>query len=271
MKLHNLFALQTILCAVATFWVLGSELPPDVPNPIGADGKHDWAAMMFTTKAYQMEAFRLVLQEANNVAKELALCEQLPIRGEDATEAFIPQFGIAWVKKAVGTITTQNYCYSVSIDDKFCYLKKTHLAEECQKYQEQYTWPKRRMDTKEAYQLATQCLMAVSMDVKALNRDLHLIIKPDDDYIRSPPGKFVPVYDVTWCKKWKGIPGVDFSNPPKWDPVASVRLFAPTKTLLELRVEDPKYILRPPLVFTNLAYLLSQTNTPALPHVPAKQ
>jgi hypothetical protein len=38
--------------------------------------------------------------------------------------------------------------------------------------------------------------------------------------------------------------------------VASMMLFTPTKTLLQLCVRDPKYILRKSLVFTNLDSLI---------------
>jgi len=41
--------------------------------------------------------------------------------------------------------------------------------------------------------------------------------------------------------------------------VADVELFLPTKKLLQLDVDDPKYILRKPLVFTNLASLFPGT------------
>ena len=41
-----------------------------------------------------------------------------------------------------------------------------------------------------------------------------------------------------------------------------VNVFMPTRKLVALRVQDPKYNLRAPLEFTNLDYLLSQTNEP---------
>jgi len=251
------------LCAAVTITLIADEIPKSIFDPVGPDGKWKNGAINFTTQAYQKEAFRLVLQEANQVAQELKLSEKLPIREADVTEAFISPFGFAYLSKAVGNITTRNYCYCVSKGNKFCYLIKTHLEDTCQEYQTQYTWPENRMDTNGAYQLATQWLAAIAMDVNALNRDLHLIIKADDDLIRSPRGKFVPVYDVGWCKKWKPTPGIIEEDHGKWEPVVSVQLFTPTKTLLQMHVEDPKYILRPPLVFTNLAYLLSQTNARA--------
>jgi len=88
------------------------------------------------------------------------------------------------------------------------------------------------------------------MDVTALNRDCSvnvLAFTPQGDKGRS----FVPVYWVYWTK-----------GPAERGSVASVELFAPTKTLLQLRVEDPKYILRAPLVLTNLTFPVSQTSAP---------
>jgi hypothetical protein len=62
-----------------------------------------------------------------------------------------------------------------------------------------------------------------------------------------PKRKFTPIYIVSWLPKDK--------PPFSAGGVASVELFSPTKTLLSLSVDDPKYILRPPIVFTNLAAL----------------
>ena len=233
------------------------DLPPGVPNPIGPDGKYT-PALMFTTKAYHDEAFRLVLQEANRVATELRLPEKLPIRETDLVSRFINSFGYAHVQKAIGNVTTRNYTYYVSQGNKFSYLEGTHQDEDCRRFQRLYTWPVSRIDTNQAYQLATQWLTAVSMDVAALNRDCSVVVKPDRDYVHPPQGKFVPVYYVYWRKRNTEAGRVA-------DVPAGVRVFTPNKTLLQLRVEDPKYILRPPLVFTNLAYLLSQTNAPAAP------
>ena len=74
--------------------------------------------------------------------------------------------------------------------------------------------------------------------------------------------KFLPIYRVSWCKKWKPTLGFHYSNTPEWEPVASVRVFVPTKTLMELRVEDPKYILRNPLEFPDLDRLLFDGKRP---------
>lgn len=161
---------------------------------------------------------------------------------------------MAMQKKALGTITTTNYAYFFSRGNRFSYLVNRHQVELCRKFEASSTIPASMINTNEAMMLARQWLSALSMDIDGLNRDCMVTVKPDTIYVQPPAGKLVPVYYVLWSKHRAG-PGSG---------VASVRLFTPTKTLLQLRVEDPKYILRNPIVFTNLAeLLLGDTNHPA--------
>lgn len=234
----------------------GRNLPPGVPRMVDTNGNVIYIDHNFTTSQYRQAAFKLVLQEANVVAKELQLQDELPITKSNLVEAVITPFGWNYSYKQIGSVTTKRYCYYVSQGNKFCYLEGTHQTEDCFRYQEQYTWPVIRMDTNQAYELATQWLAAVHMDVKGLNRDCVVISEPDKIYVHPDPGKFVPVYWVSWrsrdYEKTNTVPLTHRS-------VASVRLFTPTRTLLQLRVEDPRYILREPLVVTNLNALFPGT------------
>lgn len=223
---------------------------PDTPLPAAADEP--------ATESYEEKASRFVLQEANQVASELGLAESLPIREGDLVEMFIAPRRSACRHRGIGTVTTSNYVYCVSIGNKFSYIIGKHQLEDCVEWEKDYLWPISRLDTNGAYQVASQWLTAISMDVEALNRDYRLFIDPDKIYVRAPPGKFVPVYWVGWYKKHKPDPNIMVSHPTEWESVASVFLFAPTKTLLQLRVEDPKYILRKPLQFTNAGFSLGE-------------
>jgi hypothetical protein len=243
----------SIICRLSVWFFIGgfflpavaNDLPPGVPNPIGLDGKYTHA-MMFTTKAYQGEALKLVLQEANQLATGLQLPEALPITESNIVKFHISPFGYAYAKKAIGNVTTKNYCYYISQGNKFSYLESPNQDELCRKFQASHTLPISEINTNEALALATQWLTAVSTDMTALRSNCTVTVALDNAYVHPPAGKFVPVYYVSWSEK-------SGQN----DGVAAVRLFTPTKTLLQLRVEDPKYILRPPIVFTNLADLLS--------------
>ena len=223
---------------------------------------------MFTTRKYQDEALRLVVSEANKVAIELHLPELLPITTTNLTQAYIPPFEYGYRNKGVGNITTSNYWYFVAQGYKFSGLTIANFDGHCFEYQDKYRWPVSRIDTNAAYRLATQWLAAVHMDVDGMNRDCRVEtivdafwngLKPGE----HPHGTFVPIYSVTWTSRKKKNARDDGS-------VADVALLAPTKTLLGLTVFDPKYILREPVVFTNLAALFPgkasiTTNWPAKP------
>ncbi len=245
------------LACVVMRTAIANGLPPGVPNPIGPDGKYTHA-LFFTTKAYQDEALKLVIREANQVAKELKLSNESPITESNIVKSFINPFGYAYAKKAIGNITTSNYCYYVAQGNKFSYLESPHQDKLCRKFQVAYTLPVSEIDTNEALKLATRWLKAISMDTKALNRDCSVTVELDRAYVHPPVGKIVPLYYVCW-----------FNNQKQG--VASVRVFTPTKTLLQLRVEDSKYIRRPQFEFANLDFLLSQTNVVESGNVPSKQ
>ena len=162
---------------------------------------------------------------------------------------------LAQASKVIGNVTTSNYSYAVFSGKGFS-LVRTHLQGEYNQLQKQYLWPMNQMETNAAFLLAMQFLAEASMDVKALNRDCNLTIRAF-----TPEGvngkHFVPVYWVSWGKNG--------------EPVASVELLLPTKTIRQMHVTESKYILRKSVVITNLDFLLSQTNAPAETNVPAKQ
>lgn len=222
----------------------GLNLPPGEPRAVDTNGNVTWVDEDYTTRQYQHAALNRIIQEANDVANELQLTENLPITESNIVQAFVDPFGFAYVQQMIGNISTTNYTYSLSIGNKFSFLDDMHQNEEWNNYKKSFTWPISRMDTNEAYQLATQWLAAISMDVKGLNRDCQLFVEPDPSF-QSPPGKFVPVYFVDWKR-----PDLQMGA------TAQVRVFTPTKRLLGLRVEDPRYILRKPVTFNNLDSLL---------------
>src|SRR5882724_13081411 len=126
--------LISIICSGV--FVLNSaadELPKGVPPPLDAEGRYT-DAIMFTTKEYQREAFRLIIQEANSVAMDLALLEKLPITESNVTAAFITPFGDAYVNHRLGNIRTTNYTYGVELSNKFSFLCINNLDERCISY-----------------------------------------------------------------------------------------------------------------------------------------
>jgi len=202
----------------------------------------------FTTPAYQAEALRLLIREANLVAAELQLPENLPITQSKLVAKTVYPYRMAQFTKRIGDIGTTNYLYEVHKDQKFSCLVRVAVDERPYLWSKDYGLPISREDDNAAYQLATQWLAAASIDVGALNRDCDLGkgIAPGSFKTVGTNGLFVPRYWINWAKH--GTPQQS---------VAFVDLFLPKKILLEMRVENPKYVLRRPLEFTNLDALIS--------------
>lgn len=233
----------------------GRKLPPGVPRTIDTNGNVIYIDVNFTTPQYRQAAIKLILQEANLVAKELQLPERLPITETNLTEAAITPFGFNYKHKGIGSVGTSNYVYYVTKNNKFNEVDIANYDQACSALKKQLL-PIEEIDTNSAYQLAIQWLGAVSMDVNELNRDCtaHVTVSPFWNRLtmpgQKPTGKvFVPIYYVWWTPR----------NEADKFGGADVELFLPTKQLLQLCVREPKYILRKPVIFTNLDELFPGT------------
>jgi hypothetical protein len=151
--------------------------------------------------------------------------------------------------------------YLVSKGYKFSGLDVANYDQTCLNLKKTLL-PLEQMDTNAAYQLATQWLASASMDVEQLNRDCQVQVAVSPHWnglskLGQMPGKeFVPIYYVWWTLPEKDAPkigGITFAS------IARVELFLPTKKLIQMSVDDPKYILRRPLTFTNLNSLFPGT------------
>ena len=243
--------LTLLLVAVCSAGGQDVPLPQGFPDPHATDetnGPH----YLLTTRAYSREARRLLLEEANRVATELSLPDELPLV-EDVVKCNILPFGMAYVDKSVGSVESPHYHYMAHKGWRFNQVLIANWSTVCANYVRNYRWPSDRLDTNAAYSLATQWLAAVSMDVAGLNRDCVMNAAPATHWNRfrwNTPftnAMFTPIYSVYW------VPRQSTNN----EIAATVELFAPDKTLLDLRMEDPKYILRKPFHFTDLDKLLA--------------
>lgn len=235
----------------------GFKLPAALPKMVDSKGNVVWIDESFTTREYREAAFKLVLQEANRVAIELQLPEKLPIMETNLVEAFITPFGFNCLHQSIGSVTTKKYCYFISQGNKFNEVDATDYDQICGKLRGRGTLPITQLNTNSAYQLATQWLTAVSMDVGGLNRECtaHAALSPFWNGLTKlgerPQKRFAPIYFVWWTSPKNDNDGHGC--------VAYVELYTPTKTLLQLSVSDPRYIHRQPLLFTNLDSLLPGT------------
>lgn len=283
----KLFAIATILAASAEFAVgqespafrpvnsqdpKGRELPAGVPRTLDTNGNVIYIDQSFTTKQYRTAAIQAALPEANNVAGELQLEENMPIVESNLTEVLITPFGFNYAHKGIGGISTSNYVYYFTKANKFNKVVDAAYTRTCLSYKN-VSFALKDVDYKSAFQLATQRLASVSMDVAGLQRECtpHVALSPHWNglaHLGDEPRKtFVPIYYIWWTSAENNAKG--------FGGVARVELFLPTKKLLQLSVDDPKYILREPLKFENLASLFPGkakievfTNFPAQTNIP---
>ena len=114
-------------------------------------------------------------------------------------EAVICPFGFNYARQVLGNITTKHYYYYVSQGNKFSKLDVAHYDETCLRLEDRKL-PVELLNTNEAYQLPTEWLRRVSMDVDALNRECKCRVAVSALWNRlqklgdRPHKRFVPIY-----------------------------------------------------------------------------
>ncbi len=200
----------------------GAPGPPPTEPSTAATSRQEWALSQ-------------LLAEASDVAKSLDLPENLPMTRESVANYSIlgPRMR-ELLPGTVGCVETERYEYCASRDCKLCFIDSARQDELCLAWGEHCRWPMSRMDTNAPYETAVRWLKAASMDVAALARDCTVTVAVDDFWNAKHlgMGTFTPIFCVDWLSR-------DNSRT-----AASVKLFMPTRTLIYLRVEDPRYILR---------------------------
>lgn len=235
--------LSLLIALLSNAFALGQRQPDEhnLRTWSQMSSKERFYALTYNPPSYQKYILSLLTDEANRVAAELRLPEGLPITETNLVDLYVTPPLLARGLRALGNISTKNYSYYVSVGYRFSSLVKQGLQSDYLSWQMAYKWPISQLDTNAAYQLATQFLAAVQIDVGRLNRDCALQIEA-----LMPHGKkgrsFVPLYWVYWVPK-------SFQGEGS---IASVELFLPKRLLLQMHISRAEYILRKPLVVTNI-------------------
>ena len=242
---HHPFA-ALLVCASLTASFAGPIGSTNLPSPVEREPDPGWrtAHPTLPTTAYERAALKLLVREANSVAQELNLAEPSPITEKDMVGRFIGSPALTRADGAIGNITTRHFRYYVSVDFKFSYLESAQWRGDLRPWIEHYSWPLSQMDTNAAYEQAKRWLAAIQVDVEALDKDCRLHVQPVTPKSMEKEGKFVPVYFVHWTEGDEGHSSA-----------ASVMFCAATKSIIQLRVERGRYILRKPLPFAELGAL----------------
>lgn len=218
---------------------------------------------LHTTAAYQAAALQLMIGEANFTAAQLGISERLPA---ETNQLHVAEVGP--VSRGVnGAVGTSNYVFGFD-HGRLRSVRKTDWMKRLDPpvtNLNQFSNRISHIDTNGAYQLATQWLAKLSLDVSLLNvkftpqvtqptapapriRAGRGELNPRSPSIKSP----LPIFLVTWGER----PPHDMMNPVR------LRLLGTTPELLELDLRDRQFLGRPPLVVSNKAELLGPLPRP---------
>ncbi len=211
----------------------------------------DVQELLWTSPAYQSRAYQLMLAEANTVRKDLKLPVD-PIQPGDITEQYVrpPRFGYG------GHLTTARYDFQFDTAGKLQTLLRFSLVWPPEPIETTYGRLFKSpslLDTNSAYQLATQWLAQLSVDVAALEAKYTASVGQQEWSNKSKdPSK--PVYLPVYLVRWRA---------GRSKQAAEVHILGTTKELLMLRIDDPSFSSRAPLVITEPAELETRTLKPS--------
>jgi hypothetical protein len=233
-------------------------------------------AFLHTTAAYQTAALQLMVGQANFAAQQLDLKEPLPIvisADTNKSEVMPPPMGIG------GMILTSNYNfefnkgYLVSVG-KMKWLEK--VSPPITNTLELANQPS-FLDTNGAYQLATQWLAKISVDVPKLERKYPPQIFQISARRRDEDGKIlpgisnniaIPLFIIGWGDPMKQFPRTNYlgealsPRPPSAMSSVRMEVLGTTKELLSLHIRDTNFFARPPLQLTDAVELLGPLPPP---------
>lgn len=219
--------------------------------------------MRATTAAYKEAALEVLLAEVNQVARELGIPENFPIKSSDLQEIRINTSFWTEITGALGSVSTSNYFYFASVGNRLSSIEPNFGPNEIRGpafnefLRERYALPKSRMNTNAAYLVATQLLGRAGIDTHALERDAQRV-----EIGAWEIGKdFVPVYSVSWRRLSSSRADL---SPPKLEALAFIQFVEPERRVVRLTVNQAKYVDRKPLVVADRDSLLQKTDDPKL-------
>jgi hypothetical protein len=233
-------------------------------------------AFLHTTTAYKAAALQLMVGQANFAVQQLDLKEPVPIvisADTNKSEVMPPPMGIG------GMILTSNYDFEFNKGYLLGIGKLKWLAKVSPPVTNTLELANQPslLDTNSAYQLATQWLAKISVDVPKLERKFSPRIFQPAGRPRDANGKFlagvtnmisIPLYLIGWGDPLEGFLRTNRLGrplPPRRPNALDavyVEILGTTRELLSLHIRDTNFFTQPPLILTNAAELLGPLPPP---------
>lgn len=180
----------------------------------------------------------MVLSQVNDIATQLNLPCHKPITRADIKWLFVAPPGLGKRMFPSAVLQTSEYYFSFTNGKLHAMTNTRTNTGEVEHYRE---WASMApgIGTNEAYQLATQWLCAVSVDVAALERRYKPHVSQRFYYPNQQTNiAMLPLFHVEW-----GDPGTE--------PIVRVGVFGPTKQTTGFGIEDQSFLTRTNLFLTN--------------------
>jgi hypothetical protein len=220
--------------------------------------------------AYKLLVLQLTLADANFVAQQLGLPCPDPIEAEHVKYLHVtpPSIGFG------ANMKTTNYAFGYSRTARSIRMLSPAGRDYEGWFLSQYpVWAKTPslIDTNTAYQMASQWLAKVSVDVPALEQEYRVSVTqlevekgvlPKDARDRKVRGatQKLPVYYVRW-----GAGQFNLFGKTSTSPAAEVEILGTTKQLMEMRITDGDFLRRPRLEVANAEEIACFPDAPLLP------
>jgi len=217
-------------------------------------------AYLHTTLAYQSAAVQLMVGQANFEAQQLHLAEPLPIVVPASTndwDVAMPPYGVT------GRFNTTNYVYQFQQGKLLSIVKRPQRRGAAANPAE--TQPS-LIDTNGAYQLATQWLAGIGVDVPALESKFsHNVTlngsRASGGRIRSTATNSAAARPGIFRVAWGGAGGKPRAQGRSSTQVI-IEILCSTKQCVGLRIMNPDVLKGSPLQVTNAAALLGTPPPP---------
>jgi len=231
-------------------------------------------AFLHTTAAYKAAVAQLLVGEANFVAQRLNL-PSVPTKTNQLSYSDIssPTQGVE------GSLGTGDYSFDFTKGRLRSVQKRDWFKKITPPVQDLFELAERPslLDTNSAYQLATQWLAAVAVDVTELERKFPAVVfhlrarNRDADGRRLPGVANIPLFMIGWGdepmnpllrEKKHELNRPMPQRPPSSSSPVFVEILGTTKELLELKINDPSFLKRPELQIKNADELLGPLPPP---------
>lgn len=223
---------------------------------------------LLVSLAYKYVAVSMMLAEANFCSEALHLPSNSPIQREQIRQEYV---GPPRLVRSLGSIDTDQYSFGFSESGRLRFVTRLNAfgKKPMREIHLELAEKKSAIDANQAYTLATNRLVAMSVDVAALEKKFQGKVQQRFFYSNgdpSPPLKAttqkinLPIFDVTW-----GDP--DSSN----SPAIIVTIYGVTKELLQIRQNDESFSRRPARTLKNAERLLSIPDSEFLKYTPERR